>query len=127
MTDGLYKQLSRQERAIMDVVYRLNRAGVNEVVDALGDEHDPESVRVTMSILSRKGHLKARKEGRRNIYTPTVPRERVRKSALKGVVKNFFDGSPSEAILAMLDMSSSRLTEEDLDEIREWIKKESGE
>ena len=125
MTDAFYKKLSRQERAIMDVVYRLESAGVSEVVSALGDDHDSESVRVTLSLLARKGHLKTRKDGKRNIYSPKVPREKVRKSALKGVVKNFFEGSPSDAILTMLDISSSRLSPEDLEEIREWIDRES--
>ena len=121
MTDSLYERLSRKERTIMDVVYRLGEAGVSEVIKALSSDEDAESVRVTMAILTKKGHLDFRRVERRNIYTPTVPRHRVRKSALRGLVKNFFGGSSPQAILAMLDISSSKLTEEDLDEIKAWI------
>ncbi len=114
-------KLSRREREIMDIVYRLGEAGAHDVARQMPDGPGYDSVRVTLGILGKKGHVKHRKDGRRNVYSPTLPRERATKHAVKNLTKTFFKGSPSKAILSMLDMSSTRLTEKDLDEIAEWI------
>jgi DNA-binding MurR/RpiR family transcriptional regulator len=39
------------------------------------------------------------------------------------LLSTFFGGSSSRAILAFLDMTESKLTREDLEEIAEWIEK----
>jgi predicted transcriptional regulator len=122
MTDPA--SLSRREREIMNIVYQLGEAGAAEVARRMADDPGYDSVRVTLGILERKGHVKHRKDGRRNVYYPTVPRERATKNAVKNLQKTFFRGSPSKAILTMLDMSSARLTQAELDEIAQWIEKE---
>jgi predicted transcriptional regulator len=118
-----YTRLSRCEREIMDIVYELGEAGVSDVVARMSDEPSYNSVRVTLGILTKKGHLEHRADGRRYIYNPTVPREKASESAVSNLVKTFFEGSPSRAILTMLDMSSGRLTESELDEIAKIIEK----
>jgi BlaI family penicillinase repressor len=117
-----HTRLSRREREIMEIVYRLGEASVADVVGRI--EHDPgyDSVRVTLGILERKGHLKHRREGRHYVYTPTVPHETASRTAVRNVLHTFFRGSPSRAILALLGMS--RLSREELDEIAEWIEEE---
>jgi predicted transcriptional regulator len=108
----------------MNALYELDEGGASEVARRLNDEDSYDSIRVTLGILEKKGHLMHRTEGRRNVYRPTVPRERATKTALRSVTRTFFGGSPSKAILTMLDMSSHRLTREDLDEIAAWIDNE---
>ncbi len=116
-------QLSRREREIMEIVYRLGRASVSDVVAQMGDKPSYDTVRVTLGILTSKGHLSHYTEGRRYIYRPTVPRERASRSALRNLLQTFFSGSPSRAIMAMLDMPAGRLSEKELDEIEALIKK----
>ncbi len=116
--------LSRREREIMDIVYRLGEAGAHEVAAQMKDDAGYDTVRVTLGILEKKGHLKHRKDGRRNIYAPTVPRERATKTAVHNLTRTFFGGSPTKAILTMLDLSSRKLSEAELDEIAEWIEQE---
>jgi predicted transcriptional regulator len=93
------------------------------VVARLGDDPSYDTIRVTLGILTSKGHLSHRPEGRRYIYRPTVAPEKASRSAVKRLLQTFYAGSPSKAIVAMLDMSSGKLTKEELDQIEEMIKK----
>ena len=119
-----HAELSRRERQIMEIVYRLGEASVADVAQRMPDNPGYGSVRVTLSILEDKGHVKHRQDGRRYIYLPTLSRERAKQVAVKNLLKTFFAGSPSKAILAMLDMSADRLSENELEEIAEWIESE---
>ena len=122
MTDPT--KLSRREREIMDVLYRLEEAGAAEVSRQMVDDPGYDSVRVTLGILEKKGHVKHKKDGKRNVYFPTVSAERATKNAVRNLQKTFFRGSPSKAILSMLDISSAKLTDAELDEIAKWIEQE---
>jgi len=113
--------LSRRERQIMDVIYRLGEAGAAEVVEHLPDRPAYNSVRVTLGILERKGLVRHRRDGTRYVYSPTVPAERARDSALRHVVRTFFRGSPSKAVLTLLDSPSTRLSAEELNELAAWV------
>ena len=115
--------LSRREREIMDVVYSLGQGSVSDIAARMEDNPGYNSVRVTLGILVKKGHLKHRKDGRRYIYSPTVPTEAASRSATRNLLRTFFGGSPSRAILAMLDASSDRLSRKQLDDITAWLEK----
>ena len=117
----LQNQLSRRERQIMDVLYRLGEAGAAEVVDHLPDRPAYNSVRVTLGILERKGVVRHRREANRYLYTPTVPAEAMRESALRHLVRTFFRGSSSKAVLTLLDSPSTRLSPEELSELAAWV------
>lgn len=121
MTQPLQNQLSRRERQIMDILYRLGEAGAAEVVAHLPDRPAYNSVRVTLGILERKGVVRHRREGSRYVYSPTQPAEAVRESALRHLVRTFFRGSPSKAVLTLLDSPSTRLSEEELNELAAWV------
>jgi predicted transcriptional regulator len=104
--------LSRRERQIMDVVYRLGRASVSDVHGALPDAPSYSAVRALMAVLTEKGHLLHEPDGRRYLYRPTVPARDARTSALERVVSTFFDGSPLQAALALV--SSANLGDDEL-------------
>jgi predicted transcriptional regulator len=113
--------LSRRERQIMDAIYRAGEATGQEVRDALPDAPSYSAVRALLRILESKGHLKHRQDGPRYVYEPTVPRERARTSALRQVVRTFFDGSAEDAVAALLELSSSGLSDEELDRFEQLI------
>lgn len=121
MTRRESAQFSRRERQIMDALYTLGEGGAAEVADLIGDPESHDSIRVTLGILERKGHLVHRQDGLRNIYRPVISKERARRQAMQHLVKTFFAGSSSRAILAFLDQSKNRLSDEELDAIAEWI------
>jgi predicted transcriptional regulator len=76
-----------------------------------------------LRILEEKGHLTHRHDGPRYVFSPVVPRTAARQSALRSVVKTFFDGSATQAVAALLDMSESRLSRDEADQLARLIEK----
>lgn len=91
-------KLSRRERQIMDVVYAVGRASVNDVVAAIDDPPSAMSVRRTMHILVEKGFLKTKRKKQNVTYLPAKAKSRAGSDALSHVVDTFFDGSLTEAL-----------------------------
>ena len=114
-------KLSRRERQIMDVVFRVGEATVSEVRAQLPDPPSYSAVRATMGVLEDKGLLRHRKDGRRFVYVPTQSRDKARTSALQHLVNTFFDGSAEGAVATLLKLQSSELTPEALDRLRQMI------
>jgi predicted transcriptional regulator len=115
--------LSRRERQIMEIVYGRGSATAADVLDSLPDPPSYSAVRAMMRILEEKGHLTHRHDGPRYVYSPVVPRAAARQSALKQLVKTFFDGSATQAVAALLDMSESRLSPAEANELATLIEK----
>ncbi len=97
--------LSRRERQIMDVIYAQGQATAAEVVAALPDPPSYSAVRALLRILEQKGHLRHQEDGPRYVFLPTVSRDRARKSALRNLVRTFFDGSAAQAAAALIDQA----------------------
>ena len=124
MSQPQLSRLSKREREIINILYHLGEGGVQEVVSRMSEDVSYDTVRVTLSILEKKGYLEHWREGRRYIFKPTMPRETASRHAMSNLLHTFFEGSPSKAILAMLDISSDRLTGEELEEIARLIERE---
>ena len=121
MGDAKNTALSRRERQIMEVIYREGEATAAGVLDELPDAPSYSAVRALLRILEDKGHLRHRQDGPRYVFSPTVPRERARVSALKQMLQTFFDDSTEQAVAALLDMSSSGLSDEELNRLSQMI------
>jgi predicted transcriptional regulator len=121
MIDSVHLHLSRRESQIMDAIYHLGEASVAEVVERMPDQPGYNTVRNTMAILERKGHLLHRRDGQRYLYAPRDPVDVAKTSALRHLLHTFFDGSLPQAVVALLGVSEHRLTDADLDEIARHI------
>ncbi len=119
-------ELSRRERQIMDIVYREGRATVAEVQAALPQAPGYSAVRAMLRVLEEKGHLRHRQDGPRYVYEPTLPRDRARRSALRRMLRTFFDDSPGDAVAALLDLSQKDLTDEELARLSALIREARG-
>jgi len=117
---GKYKSvyISRREQEIMDIIYQLGACSVSDVVGRMNDDPSYDTVRVTLGILTKKGFLKRMKEKKRFIYLPVITRDKASKSAMRKLVKTFFSGSTSKAIVTLLEMSSSKLSDKEFDTIK---------
>jgi predicted transcriptional regulator len=113
--------LSRRERQIMDVIYRLGEASVAEVREEIPDAPTYSAVRALMGILKDKGELIHERQGPRYIYRPTTPRSEARMSALEKVLSTFFDDSPTEAMAALIDLSDD-LSDAELGRLEDLIR-----
>lgn len=114
-------ELSRRERQIMDVIYRHGQVTAQEVLDHLADPPSYSAVRTLLRVLEEKGHVRHRQDGPRYVYLPIVSRDKARESALRQVVRTFFDDSAEQAVAALLDMSSSKLSEQELSRLATLI------
>lgn len=124
---GPRPDLSRRERQIMDVIYRLRAATAQDVRDHLPDPPSYSAVRALLRVLEEKGHVKHREDGPRYVYLPTVPREKARASALRQMITTFFDGSAAAAAAALLDLKEARLSEDELDQLEALIERARAE
>lgn len=106
-------QLSRRERQIMDAVYALGKATVNQVVEAIPSAPTAMAVRRMMHILEEKGHLRRKKNGREVIYSPRQSKGKAGRSALAGVLETFFGGSLEEALAAHLHSRKDGVSDEE--------------
>ena len=114
-------KLGSRERQIMDIIYRRGRATAAEVQADLPDPPTNSAVRGMLRLLEEKGHLHHESDGPRYIYLPTADPSRVSRSAMRHLVRTFFDNSASSAVAAMLGMYESRLKDSDLDRLESLI------
>jgi BlaI family transcriptional regulator, penicillinase repressor len=115
--------LSRRERQIMDALHQRGRATAAEVQFSLPDPPSYSAVRALLRILEEKGHVKHEREGARYIYVPRASRETARRSALKRVVSTFFEGSVAKTMAALLETADTRLSDEELQQLKQQIDK----
>jgi predicted transcriptional regulator len=116
-----HAELGNRERQIMEVVYRLRRATVAEVLAQLENPPSYSAVRAMLRILEGKGHLRHEQDGPRYVYVPIVPGTRARRSILRDVVKRLFDNSTEQAVAALLESSSARMSDAELERLERLI------
>ena len=127
MADELHTKLSRRERQIMDVIYQRGEASVADVLGGLPEPPSYSAVRALLRILEEKGYLEHRKVGPRYVYSPTLARTTAARSALRRVLQTFFEGSTEKAVAALLDISDTSLSEEEIDRLTRLIEQASKE
>lgn len=124
MADKLVHQsLGYRERQIMDAVYQLGEASVQEVLDVIPDPPSYSAIRKMLNVLEQKGFLVHHQEGTKYVYRPTQSRSSASRSAAKHLLATFFGGCSTDAVNTILDVSSSKLTDEDFNRLREIIEK----
>jgi predicted transcriptional regulator len=121
MTTPQHHELSRRERQIVDILYTQGRATAAEVQAALPDPPSYSAVRAMLRILEEKGHVRHDQDGPRYVYLPTVARDNAKRSALRHMLRTFFDGSAEQAISALLDDASAKLSDAELDRLATMI------
>jgi predicted transcriptional regulator len=115
--------LSRRERQIMDILYKLERASVGQVLSKLADKPSYSTVRAQLRVLEEKGHVRHEEHGLRYVYAPAVARDVARRSALRHLVETFFDGSTEKVVAALLGGEAARISPEELDRLARLISK----
>ncbi len=115
--------LSKRENQAMEILYRLGTATAAEVQAELPDAPNYSSVRSLLGILEEKNLIKHRVDGKRYIYEAVKSPARVRKQAVSKLLKTFFSGSPTELVASLLDPKESKLSRQDIDELRALLDK----
>jgi BlaI family transcriptional regulator, penicillinase repressor len=115
--------LTRRESQIMEILYRRRRATVEDIRAELPDASSPSSVRKLLEIMIERGLLGREYDGPRFVYFPAARMEQASRSALKQMVRTFFDNSPGSAMAALLDMSGDSLTEDEYKRLSMLLKR----
>ena len=116
--------LTQAELRLMQVIWRMGKATVPEVIEALEETPAPayNTVLTTMTILERKGYLRhtAPKVGRAFVYRPVVSRRKASGNAVRHLISRFFGGSAEALILNVIE--GKQLSEAELKRVRELLK-----
>jgi predicted transcriptional regulator len=115
--------LSRRERQIMDILYRKGRATAAEVLEVLPDPPGYSTIRAILRILEEKGHVRHEMDGTKYVFVPSVHRDKAKKSAVRHLVQTFFDGSAEQAVAALLDLSTTGLSNEEVERMTRLIER----
>ena len=117
--------LTGAELEIMHVVWGLEQATVRDVYEALRERRKIAytSVMTVMKILEQKGHLKKKQEDRAYVYRPARPRAQVLRGMVRDFVDRVFQGAAKPLMVHLVE--DSRLSPEDLAEIRRLLRKSS--
>jgi BlaI family penicillinase repressor len=121
--------LTRRESQIMEILYRRRRATVEEIRAELPDAPGSSSVRKLLEIMIDRGLLAREYDGPRYLYFPAVAPEDASRSALRQLVRTFFNDSPGSAIAALLDIKSTQISASEYRKLSNLLKKarEQGE
>jgi BlaI family transcriptional regulator, penicillinase repressor len=120
---GPHQALSRRERQIMDVIYRLGSASVSDVIGQLSGKPAYSTVRAQLRVLEQKGHLRHEEDGLRYMYLPSVSPREARQSMLRYLIDTFFEGSAGQVMTTLLGTGNPRLSAEELEEIERLIER----
>src|SRR5262245_5140793 len=118
-----HSRLSRRERQIMDILYASGRATAAEVMESLPDPPGYSAVRSHLATLEEKGYVRHEKDGAKYVFIPRLNARKARMSAVHHLLRTFFGGSRGQAVAALLDVSPSEFTAEELDKLADLIAK----
>jgi BlaI family penicillinase repressor len=113
MPRPVHPNLTRREAQIMEILHRRRRATVEEIRSELPDAPSPSSVRKLLDIMIDRRLLGREYDGPRFVYYPAARPEDASRSALKQLVRTFFDNSPGSAAAALLDMAGEPLSDDE--------------
>jgi BlaI family transcriptional regulator, penicillinase repressor len=123
MSGRLRHGLSKRERQMVEAIYARKSATAAEVLAAIPSPPSYSAVRATLQVLVGKGLLAYTRQGRRYLYTPTIPHEKARNSALRHMLDTYFDGSAAAAMAALVRVDRRRLGEADYRSLLALIEK----
>lgn len=114
--------LTEAELRVMEVLWKLERATVGEVAEALPPPPLAyNTVLTTLRILEQKGHVSHDEAGRAYVYYPLVERDVAAQSAIKQVVTKFFGNSAGALALRLIE--NERPSKDEMDRLRELIER----
>jgi predicted transcriptional regulator len=116
--------LTEGELRLMHVLWDRGRATVGDVVSALPGRRIPayNTVLTMLRILETKGYVRHDKEGRAFVYEPIVDRQQARRSAVKRLLAQFFEGSAGQLVVNLLD--EEEIDRQDLQRLKALVEQE---
>ena len=118
----MIKQLTKAEEQIMQVLWKLEKAFLREIIDILPDpKPHNNTVATVIKILTEKEFIGINVFGRMHQYYPLIDKETYSKASMKTFVKGYFEGSFSNAVSFMV--KENNLSIGDLEILLKELKK----
>jgi BlaI family transcriptional regulator, penicillinase repressor len=109
------KNLTKAEEQIMQVIWKLEKAFLREILDELpAPKPHSNTVATIIKILTDKEFVGVTVFGRTHQYYPLVSKEVYSKSSMKSLIKGYFEGSFSNAVSFMVKENNISLDELEL-------------
>ena len=99
--------LPRREREIFEILCSAGEATAAGIRAAMADPPSYSAVRTLLARLEQRGLVKHRSVDQAYVYKSVPQASKVRESALKQMVRTFFDGSAANAATALLGLTRS--------------------
>ena len=116
------KILTKAEEQIMQVIWKLDKAFLREIIDELPEPRPHNNTVATIiKILVDKEFVAINLFGRTHQYYPLVSKDAYSKTTMKSFVKGYFEGSFSNAVSFMV--KENNLSVEDLEMLLKQLKK----
>ena len=116
------KILTKAEEQIMQVIWKLDKAFLKEIIDELPNpKPHNNTVATIIKILTEKDFVGLKVFGRTLQYYPFVSKETYSKNSMKSLVKGYFEGNFSNAVSFMV--KENNLSVEDLELLLKQLKK----
>ena len=116
------KTLTKAEEQIMQVIWKLDKAFLKEIIEELPDpKPHNNTVATIIKILTEKDFVGVKVFGRMHQYYPIVSKEAYSKTTMKSFVKGYFEGNFSNAVSFMV--KENNLSVEDLELLLKQFKK----
>ena len=117
------KVLTKAEEQVMQILWRLQRAGLSGIIDAMPKPKPHAStVSTILKILTDKGFVSVESFGRTHLYSPAISKEEYSGQRIAGIAHSYFDGSFEEVISYMV--KNRNVTIADLELLVEQLKKD---
>ena len=113
--------LTDAELRLMKILWEKESGTVSDVLGALPKDQPLaySTVLTFLRILERKGYIKHKKRGRAFVYYPIVDEAKARKSVIDYVVGKFFNNSPGQLALNLLE--NEKIAPADLEKLKKLI------
>lgn len=114
-------QVSEAESVVMEVLWSRSPLGSDEVVAALSERSDwaEPTIKTLLNRLLKKGAIRAKRAGRRYLYSPVLTREAWVASQSEGVLDRLFGGRVAPLVAHFSERG--KLSREDIEELRRLI------
>jgi predicted transcriptional regulator len=120
------KPLTKAEEQIMQVLWKLEKAYLREIVDAMPlPKPHQNTVATLLKILVEKEFVGITVMGRQHQYAPLIGKEEYSKKTMKLMVKGYFEGSFSNVVSFMV--KENNISVEELESLLTQIKKQQNQ
>jgi BlaI family transcriptional regulator, penicillinase repressor len=120
--EQVQKQLTKAEEQIMQVIWKLEKAFLREIVEALPEPKPHQNTVATiLKILVEKNFVGIDVVGRNHQYYALISKEDYSKGTLQQVVKGYFEGSFSNMVSFFVKEKNISIKE--LEQMLEQLKK----